>query len=134
MIYCNEIVSRVDASAYGRGSLGTVEVCGFSRKCESCRADEQRKPTPIMDQRPCDSCEDSAAFAPETACVVCRFMHDMGDEVLDYLENTQGELPVPPQGCSWSGMAVFYLSCAVELWAAGAEYEALDTLLEGDGE
>lgn len=48
-------------------------------------------------------------------------MFDYGDEVLDYIEKIGGELPNPfdqYEGVSWGGMACFYLSYAVELWAS----------------
>ena len=46
-----------------------------------------------------------------------RTMSDYGDDVFYYIEDTLGELPNPPSGESWRGMACFYLSRAVELWA-----------------
>jgi hypothetical protein len=49
-----------------------------------------------------------------------------GDDVTQYIEDAYGELPQPPADSSWSGIAVFYLSLAVELWALGA-YEKLTT-------
>lgn len=55
-----------------------------------------------------------------------------GDDVLQYIEDMLGELPSPfdrYESVSWGGMACFYLSLAVELWAG-------DTLalltMEGD--
>ena len=44
-------------------------------------------------------------------------MAEHGDDVLEYIEDTLGEIPAPKAGESWSGLAVFYLSMAVELWA-----------------
>ena len=44
-------------------------------------------------------------------------MANHGDDVLDYIHETLGELPQPPKFESWRGMACFYLSYAVELWA-----------------
>ena len=44
-------------------------------------------------------------------------MADHGDEVLAYIRKTSGKLPNPPQDISWSDLAEFYLSHAVELWA-----------------
>lgn len=44
-------------------------------------------------------------------------MAEFGDDVLDYIENYFGELPAVPKNESWSGLACFYLSFAVELWA-----------------
>ncbi len=48
-------------------------------------------------------------------------MSEHGDAVLEYIEECCGELPKPPANSSWSGMACFYLSTAVELWAAQFE-------------
>jgi len=41
-----------------------------------------------------------------------------GDDVLQYLEDMTGELPTPPQDICWSGLAVHYLSRAVETFCA----------------
>ena len=46
-------------------------------------------------------------------------MTDHGDEVLQYIQDSYGELPAPRSDDSWSGMACHYLSAAVELWASG---------------
>ena len=57
-------------------------------------------------------------------------MRDHGDEVFDYIVDAMGELPgIPDHVESWAGMAVFFLSVAVELWASGAESE-LEPLLD----
>jgi hypothetical protein len=45
-------------------------------------------------------------------------MSKHGDDVLQYLEDMTGQLPTPPQDICWSGLAVFYLSEAVELFCA----------------
>ena len=43
---------------------------------------------------------------------------DAAEGVLDYLEEVYGdEMPQPTSDASWAGMACFYLSAAVELWA-----------------
>lgn len=58
------------------------------------------------------------------------FLH--GDEVMEYLENELGDLPIPAKDETWArtmlGQAVFYLSIAVETWAHGvmAELEELE--------
>jgi hypothetical protein len=44
-------------------------------------------------------------------------MADHGDDVLDYITQSTGHLPFAPADTSWSGLACFYLSYAVELWA-----------------
>ena len=48
-------------------------------------------------------------------------MQEHGDDVLQYLSDTMGELPKPADDESWSGMAVFYLSVAVELFCSSHE-------------
>jgi hypothetical protein len=49
-------------------------------------------------------------------------MATQGDDVLQFIEDTYGEVPHPGEDHqSWAGMATFYLSCAVELWAASVE-------------
>ena len=45
-------------------------------------------------------------------------MAEHGDDVLQFLEDTTGELPTPPNDISWSQLACFYLSKAVELHCA----------------
>ena len=47
-----------------------------------------------------------------------------GDDVLQFLEDVTGELPTPPNDVCWSGLAVHYLSKAVELFAAMHEHLA----------
>ena len=55
-----------------------------------------------------------------------------GDDVLQYIEDAYGELPQPDRSESWSGIAVFYLSCAVEIWAASVEAALWAAPLEDD--
>lgn len=43
-------------------------------------------------------------------------MSEHGDSVLEYIENSIGELPAPKEGSSWSQLASDYLSAAIELW------------------
>lgn len=57
-----------------------------------------------------------------------------GDDVLQFIEDYAGELPNPPKDTSWSGLACFYLSYAVEIWAAGAESELESFEAEEDEE
>ena len=42
-------------------------------------------------------------------------MAEHGDDVLQFIEDHYGYLPEIPKGQSWSGIAVFYLSIAVDL-------------------
>ena len=50
-------------------------------------------------------------------------MNEYGDDILQYIQDNLGELPRPKDDESWAGMACFYVSYAVELWAAGLESE-----------
>ncbi len=71
----------------------------------------------------------SGAYMPAvTYYKALETMADHGDDVLQYIEDALGELPQPPRDTSWSGLAVFYLSTAVELWASSVEsdLESLD--------
>ncbi len=49
-------------------------------------------------------------------------MSQHGDEVFDYIEQNLGEIPMPPEEDfrrgQWSGLACWYMSFAVELWAS----------------
>ena len=66
----------------------------------------------------------SGAYMPAvTYCKASETMHQHGDEVLEFIESHMGELPRPPDGESWRGIAVFYLSYAVELWALGFDLD-----------
>ncbi len=70
----------------------------------------------------------SGAYMPAVTYFDAReTMNEHGDDVLDYIEDHCEPLRVPA-GTSWSGIAVFYLSYAVELWASSVvnELEELD--------
>lgn len=54
-------------------------------------------------------------------------MAEHGDDVLDYINDQLGEMPKPDDTESWTGMACFYLSCAVELWVN--QFEVTDSNL-----
>ena len=56
-------------------------------------------------------------------------MHEYGNDVLEYLEDSLGKIPQPVAGSSWPGIAVFYLSMAVELFAANV-IDEIDEILE----
>lgn len=53
-------------------------------------------------------------------------MAEHGDDVLDYIQDVEGELPKPADDISWSGLAVFYLSYAVELWCGQFDLYGVD--------
>lgn len=72
----------------------------------------------------------SGAYMPAvTYCKALETMGEHGDDVLQYIEDALGEIPAPRSGESWSGLAVFYLSYAVELWAGAVEQD-LETAIE----
>ena len=69
----------------------------------------------------------SGAYMPAVTYHIAReTMNEHGDDVLQFIEDSLGELPSVPTGESWSGIACFYLSCAVETWANGAHEQLLE--------
>ena len=69
----------------------------------------------------------SGAFMPAVTYYSAMLtMADYGDDVLQYIQDTMGELPKPDNCESWSGMACFYLSCAVELWCGQFDLFGVD--------
>ena len=67
----------------------------------------------------------SGSYMPAvTYHTAAQIMAEHGDDVLEYIESVTGELPTPPRDSSWGGIAVFFLSYAVELWA----FDALEIL------
>jgi len=74
----------------------------------------------------------SGAYMPAvTYYQAVETMSKHGDDILQYIEDNIGELPSPPKDTSWSGLAVFYLSYAVELWAVWVE-DDLQEFVTGD--
>ena len=71
-------------------------------------------------------CESGAYMPAVTYWQASETMADHGDDVLQFLEDHFGELPQPPANLSWSGMACFYLSGAVEQWAWAVHEELLE--------
>ncbi len=70
----------------------------------------------------------SGAYMPAVTYYDARnTMTRHGDDILQFLQDTTGELPKPRDEKSWSGMACFYLSCAVELWASEVDSALDDT-------
>jgi hypothetical protein len=60
----------------------------------------------------------SGSYMPAvTYHIASREMAQHGDAVLDYILDYLGDIPAPDKNESWTGMACFYLSTAVELWA-----------------
>ena len=69
----------------------------------------------------------SGAYMPAvTYWKASETMHEHGDDVLEYIEAHHGELPVIPAGESWRGIAVLFLSCAVEIWANSFDLNEVD--------
>ncbi len=80
-----------------------------------------------QDITPCDvasivqgGCESGAYMPAVTYHEAAATMAKHGDDVLNYIHDIYGELPQPKATESWSGLACFYLSTAVETWALGA--------------
>ena len=69
----------------------------------------------------------SGAYMPAVTYYDARItMGEHGDDVLDYIEEQLGELPEIPKDSSWSGIAVFFLSVGVELWAGQFDLDGVD--------
>lgn len=70
----------------------------------------------------------SGAYMPAVTYYNARqVMAEHGDGVLDYIGEHYGlENATIPSGSSWSGIAVFYLSTAVEIWASTFDLDDLD--------
>ena len=73
----------------------------------------------------------SGAYMPAvTYYDAAQTMARHGDDVLQHIQDALGELPKPSDEESWGGMACFYLSLAVELWAGSVEDEVAKALDE----
>ena len=66
-------------------------------------------------------CESGAYMPAVTYHQASETMNEYGDDILDDIYGYLGEIPAIPDGSSWSGIAVFYLSVVVELWASSIE-------------
>ena len=58
-------------------------------------------------------------------------MAEHGDDVLQYLQDHHGSLPAIRDDESWSGIAVHFLSAAVETWASNIEADLTRAIEEG---
>jgi predicted RecA/RadA family phage recombinase len=71
----------------------------------------------------------SGAYMPAVTYHTAReTMNEHGDDVLQFIEDAYGEIPKLPETTSWSSVAVFYLSTAVELWASGIHDELTEAI------
>jgi hypothetical protein len=80
-------------------------------------------------------CSSGAYMPAVTYSDALETMHlhgDSADGVLNYLEDTLGGLPKPPNDISWSGLACHYLSRAVECWASSVTLPLQDELMAQD--
>ena len=79
-------------------------------------------------------CSSGAYMPAVTYYQALKTMSEHGDEVLESLDGNI-ELGAEFLGQSWSGMAVYLLSCAVELWASYIEnqLEEIENDLEDEG-
>lgn len=77
----------------------------------------------------------SGAYMPAMTYHTARqIMAEHGDDVLEYIKDCLDELP-PIESESWSGIAVLFLSTAVELWVnsiADALVTALENIEDAD--
>ena len=66
----------------------------------------------------------SGAYMPAvTYCEALETMNKHGDDVMDYLSSNLGQLPEVNDITPWAGIAVLYVSEAVELWAYGVDLD-----------
>lgn len=71
----------------------------------------------------------SGAYMPAvTYFKANKTMSQHGNDVLQYLEDNLGEIPTPKKIDSWTGLAVYYLSSAVELWASTVSDELIELI------
>lgn len=62
-------------------------------------------------------------------------MNEHGNDVLEYIEERMDIVDmITPQGATWSGIAVHYLSTAVELWASSIDESDFTKEVEYFGE
>lgn len=73
-------------------------------------------------------CESGAYMPAVTYHQALSTMAEHGDDVLQYIEDRDGMPESLPAG-SWAGLACWFVSAAVELWAAEVESE-LDDMLD----
>ena len=84
-----------------------------------------------QDITPCDvaaicqgGCASGAYMPAVTYYKALETMNEHGDDIFEYIENAYGEIPLPTDTAMyWAGMATFYVSIAVELWATSVEDE-----------
>lgn len=68
----------------------------------------------------------SGAFMPAvTYRTAMRIMGVYGDEIMEYVEDQLSEITLP-SGESWSGLAVYMVSRAVELWCGQFDLDPID--------
>lgn len=74
-------------------------------------------------------CESGVYMPAVTYHKALATMGKHGNDVLDYITEQVGtDYKRPPKSKTWEGMAVWYLSMAVELWAGAVEDEILEKL------
>ena len=86
-----------------------------------------------QDITPCDiaaicqgGCASGAYMPAVTYHDALKIMTEHSAEILQSIEDALGEVPAPKSGASWEGMACYYVSSAVELWAYSLENELED--------
>jgi len=73
-------------------------------------------------------CASGAYMPAATYDLALKIMQKYSDFIFDYLEEIYGNVPLPSGvDPSWGGLACFYVSLAVETWAA-AVYQELEEM------
>jgi hypothetical protein len=81
----------------------------------------------------CEGGCDSGAYMPAVSYRDAFWtMDDHGDDVLSYLANVGGFTEVDASQHSWAGLAVFFLSQAVDAWASSVAEECEEALESED--
>ena len=82
-----------------------------------------------------NGCASGAYMPAVTYWQALETMNEFHCEIYDYIVSIMGEMPEPHEW-SWDGMACFYVSVAVELWASSVEDDLESKLddLAGDNE
>ena len=92
-----------------------------------------------QDISPCDVAAiiqggcDSGAYMPAVIYYqAMKTMAEFGDDIFEFIQEYDDELPKPNNSISWSGLACFYLSYAVEIWVSSVEQELTDAIEESN--
>ena len=71
-------------------------------------------------------CANGSFMPAVTYHIAIEVMGKYGTDILEYLEECYGELPVIPQGSSWSGICSMFYASAVEAWCSQFDLDGVD--------